>query len=66
MLCCPMISHKNGYPFEVVINDEPDQTNDVLADKVKSVNWKTLQSVKKGTASSLVVMATLSKLQTLL
>jgi hypothetical protein len=31
MLCCPMISHKNGYPFEVVITGEHDQTSDVLA-----------------------------------
>nr|WP_281720224.1 hypothetical protein [Nitrosomonas nitrosa] len=52
--------------FEIVINDEPDQTSDVLADKVKSVNWTTRQSVKIGTAASLVEMETLSKRKTLL
>jgi len=66
MLCCPMTSQKKGYPFEVVISDDPHQTSVVLADQVKSLDWKTRQAVKKGTASSNVVMETLSKLQTLL
>ena len=66
MLCCPMTSHKKGYPFEVVISDAPHPTSVVLADQVKSLDWKTRQAVKKGTASSNVVMETLSKLQTLL
>jgi len=66
MLCCPMTSHKKGYPFEVVISDDPYQTSVVLADQVKSLDWKTRQALKKGSASSHVVMETLSKLQTLL
>ena len=66
MLCCPMTSHKKGYPFEVIMSDDPHQTSVVLADQVKSLDWKTRHTVKKGTASSNVVMETLSKLQTLL
>lgn len=66
MLCCPMTSHKKGYPFEVVISGEPHHPSVVLADQVKSLDWKTRQAVKKGIASSNVVMETLSKLQTLL
>lgn len=66
MLCCPMTSQQKGYPFEVVISDDPHRTGVVLADQVKSLDWKTRQAVKKGTASSNVVMETLSKLQTLL
>lgn len=66
MLCCPMTSHKKGYPFEVVVSDDTYQTSVVLADQVKSLDWKTRQAVKKGTASSNMVMETLSKLQTLL
>lgn len=66
MLCCPMISHKKCYPFEVVISDDPHRTGVVLADQVKSLDWKTRQAVKKETASPSVVMETLSKLQTLL
>jgi mRNA interferase MazF len=66
MLCCPMTSHKKGYPFEVVISDDPDRTSVVLADQVKSLDWKTRRAVKKGAALPNVVMETLSKLQTLL
>jgi mRNA interferase MazF len=66
MLCCPMTSHKKGYPFEVVISDDPDRTSVVLADQVKSLDWKTRRAVKKGAALPSVVMETLSKLQTLL
>ena len=66
MLCCPMTSHKKGYPFEVIISDDPHQTSVVLADQIKSLDWKTRQAVKKETAASHVIMETLSKLQTLL
>ncbi len=66
MLCCPMTSQKKGYPFEVVMNVDPQRTNVVLADQVKSLDWKARKAIKKGTASLNVVMETLSKLQTLL
>jgi mRNA interferase MazF len=66
MLCCPMTSHKKGYPFEVVVTDAPDRASIVLADQVKSLDWKIRKAVKKGTAASDVIAETLSKLQTLL
>lgn len=66
MLCCPMTTQKKGYPFEVVISHDPQRTSVVLADQVKSLDWKARKAVKKGTASLNVVMETLSKLQTLL
>jgi mRNA interferase MazF len=61
-----MTSQKKGYPFEVIISDDPHETSVVVADQIKSLDWKTRQAEKKGTASSSVVMETLSKLQTLL
>ena len=66
MLCCPMTSQKKGYPFEVVIPDETDRDSVVLADQVKSLDWKVRKAMKKGTASTEVIADTLSKLQTLL
>ena len=66
MLCCPMISQKKGYPFEVVVIGGPDHPSVVLADQVKSLDWKVRKAVKKGTASSEVIAETLSKLQALL
>ena len=66
MLCCPMTSQKKGYPFEVVIEVDTDRESVVLADQVKSLDWKVRKAVKKGTASTDVIAETLSKLQTLL
>ena len=66
MLCCPMTSQRKGYPFEVVIAAETDRESVVLADQVKSLDWKVRKAVKKGTASIDVIAETLSKLQTLL
>jgi len=66
MLCCPMTSQKKGYPFEVVIAVDTDRESVVLADQVKSLDWKVRKAVKKGTASIDVIVETLSKLQTLL
>lgn len=66
MLCCPMTSQKKGYPFEVVISDDLQRMSVVLADQVKSLDWRARKAVKKGDASLNVVMETLSKLQTLL
>jgi mRNA interferase MazF len=66
MLCCPMTSQRKGYPFEVVIAVDNDRESVVLADQVKSLDWKVRKAVKKGTASIDVIAETLSKLQTLL
>ena len=66
MLCCPMTSQRKGYPFEVVIADESDRQSVVLADQVKSFDWKARKAKKKGTASIEVIADALSKLHTLL
>ncbi|MGH7147107.1 MAG: endoribonuclease MazF [Nitrospiraceae bacterium] len=66
MLCCPITSRVKGYPFEVAFRRGQDLAGVVLADQVKSLDWKVRQASKKGRASSLVMTETLSKLQTLL
>ena len=66
MLCCPMTSQKKGYPFEVVMVDEPGHKSVGLADQVKNLDWKVRKAIKKGTAPLDVVAETLSKLQALL
>jgi mRNA interferase MazF len=66
MLCCPMTSQQKGYPFEVVMVDEPEHKSVVLADQVKSLDWKMRRAIKKGTAPLDVVAETLSKLHVLL
>lgn len=66
MLCCPMTTKRKSYPFEVVISDAREQASIVLADQVKSLDWKVRKAVKKGVVPSDVIAETLSKLQTLL
>ena len=66
MLCCPITSRVKGYPFEVALGEGQALGGVVLADQVKSLDWKARQASKKGRASSQVMAETLSKLQTLL
>ena len=66
MLCCPMTTHKKGYPFEVVVDDIVSPLSVILADQIKSLDWRARKAVRKGTASLDVVAETLSKLHTLL
>ncbi len=49
MLCCPMTTQLKGYPFEVVIAGK--QQSAVLADQVKSLDWKMRKAKFKGRVS---------------
>ena len=66
MLCCPITSRVKGYPFEVALGEGQELAGVILADQVKSLDWKARQASKKGGATSQVMTETLSKLQTLL
>ena len=46
MLCCPMTTQIKGYPFEVRLVGE--QSSAVLADQVKSLDWRARQATRKG------------------
>lgn len=50
MLCCPMTTQVKGYPFEVHVSESPDQV--VLADQVKSLDWKQRRATRKGKATA--------------
>jgi mRNA interferase MazF len=50
MLCCPMTTQIKNYPFEVVIAGTP--TSAVLADQVKSLDWRQRRAIRKGTVSA--------------
>ena len=49
MICCPMTTQIKGYPFEVLIEGTP--ANVVLADQVKSLEWRTRRARRKGAVS---------------
>ena len=50
MICCPMTTQIKNYPFEVLIAGTP--ANVVLADQVKSLDWRVRKAVRKGTVSA--------------
>lgn len=66
MLCCPITSRVKGYPFEVVLAGKREVAGVVLADQVKSLDWRARRARKKNTAPPEVVQETLGKLNALL
>ena len=39
-LACPITSKIKGYPFEVLLQDNSDVGGVILADQIKSLDWK--------------------------
>ena len=40
MVCCPITTQSKGYPFEVLIKNNLKVSGVILADQVKSLDWK--------------------------
>ena len=49
MICCPITTQIKHYPFEVLISGNPASV--VLADQVKSVDWRSRKAKRKGFVS---------------
>jgi mRNA interferase MazF len=49
MVCCPMTTQIKNYPFEVIISGASPSA--VLADQVKSLDWRKRRATRKGTIS---------------
>jgi mRNA interferase MazF len=65
MICCPLSTKVKGYPFEVAI-EAGGQPAVVLADQVKSLDWKVRRAKKKGAASATVVHEVRARIKALL
>jgi len=52
MICCPMTSRIKGYPFEVVVSEDPPSA--VLADQIKSLDWRARRATFKEKARAAV------------
>jgi mRNA interferase MazF len=65
-LLCPITSQVKGYPFEVALPDGLPVKGVVLADQVKSLDWKARQCAHICTISEEVVVQVLRRLGTLL
>jgi mRNA interferase MazF len=49
MICCPLTTRIKNYPFEVLIGGTPP--NAILADQVKSLDWRSRNTKPKGRVS---------------
>jgi len=64
MICCPMTSRIKGYVFEVVVARTPPSA--VLADQVKSLDWRVRKAVRKGAVTPAVLGEVQAKIKALL
>ena len=64
MICCPMTSRIKGYPFEVVLTEEPPSV--VLTDQIKSLDWWARQATYKGKASPVALAEVRAKIRALI
>ena len=64
MLCCPLITKIKGYPFEVVISQNPPSA--ILADQIKSLDWRACKAKLKGEVTAAVLADVRAKLKALL
>ena len=64
MICCPMTSRIKGYPFEVVVSQQPPSA--VLSDQIKSLDWRARQASFKGKVPVAVLVEAQAKIKALL
>ena len=64
MICCPMTSRIKGYVFEVVVTRDPPSA--VVADQIKSLDWRACGAVHKGRVEADVLEEVKAKLAALL
>ena len=63
---CPITNQIKGYPFEVSIPGGLAITGAILADQVKSLDWRARRAELAGTLPATTVAEVLQKLNTLL
>lgn len=64
-LCCPVTSHVKGYPFEVLLPEDGPVSGAVLADRIKSVDWRARRAEIIGPAPEDVTAGVLARIATL-
>ena len=66
MLCCPLTNQTKGYPFEVKIQEANHVSGVVLADQIKSLDWKARNATKKAHVPHRVLVEVIAKANVLL
>ena len=64
MVCCPMTTQIKNYPFEVVIAGPSSSA--VLADQIKSLDWRKRRARRKGTVSEAELADVRAKIRALI
>jgi mRNA interferase MazF len=64
IVCCPTTTRIKGYPFEVALAGTPPSV--VLADQVKSQDWRARKATRKGRVSSAELAEVRAKLVALI
>jgi mRNA interferase MazF len=65
-LCCPITSQVKGYPFEVMIPEGGEVKGAILADQVRSLDWRARQAVLLSRVPEAVVKDVLARINALL
>lgn len=65
-LCCPITSRAKGYPFEVLLPEGVGVAGVILADQVKSLDWRVRRARRISSTPVEIVADVLAKLETLL
>jgi mRNA interferase MazF len=65
-LFCPITSQVKGYPFEVRLPPDFAVTGVVLADQIKSLDWRARRAQFVGKLPESVIAQVLSRIRTLL
>ena len=64
-LCCPITSRIKGYPFEVALSEESEVSGVILADQVKSLDWRARRARKLWTLPEEALQELLAKIRVL-
>ena len=64
IVCCPMTTQIKNYPFEVIISGASPSA--VLADQVKSLDWRKRRATRKGTISATELAEVRAKIRALI
>ena len=65
-ILCPITSHVNGYPFEVVLPEGLPAVGAILSDQVKSLDWRVRNAELIFPLPDETISAVLEKILTLL
>ena len=63
-ICCPMTTKIKGYVFEIVVSRKPPSA--VLADQIRSFDWRARQATRKGVVEPRVLAEVRAKIKALL